>query len=189
MIFTGFTAGIKWKLYRIPTNDNCHINITDTEKELSHMQKINALRRLFLNLCSQTISILRTFSACQLVFYFAEFVSDFSEKIFYSLASLFWGNIFNCGFQCFSCDIIRSADNSSVLWFRRQKADCYSGCVPDIKGVFCVKADIMIDLVYGYSIPETCSKVQKRVSAAIENMTGLEVKDVNIRVAGITVNE
>lgn len=52
-----------------------------------------------------------------------------------------------------------------------------------------VKADLMIDIVYGYSIPETCSKVQNRVSAAIQNMTGLEVLDVNIRVAGITTNE
>ena len=48
-----------------------------------------------------------------------------------------------------------------------------------------VKADLAIDLVYGYSIPETCSKVQDRVRTSIENMTGLEVKDVNIRVAGI----
>ena len=48
-----------------------------------------------------------------------------------------------------------------------------------------VKADLAIYLVYGYSIPETCSKVQNRVKTAIENMTGLEVKDVNIRVAGI----
>ena len=48
-----------------------------------------------------------------------------------------------------------------------------------------VKADLAIDLVYGNSIPETCSKVQDRVRTSIENMTGLEVKDVNIRVAGI----
>ena len=48
-----------------------------------------------------------------------------------------------------------------------------------------VKADLSIDLGYGYNIPETCSKVQSRVKTAIENMTGLEVQDVNIRVAGI----
>ena len=48
-----------------------------------------------------------------------------------------------------------------------------------------VKADLAIDRGYGYSIPETCSKVQDRVRTSIENMTGLEVKDVNIRVAGI----
>ena len=52
-----------------------------------------------------------------------------------------------------------------------------------------VEVDLAIDLVYGYSIPETCSKVQNRVSSAIENMTGRKVKDVNVRVAGITMND
>ena len=52
-----------------------------------------------------------------------------------------------------------------------------------------VEVDMAIDLVYGYSIPETCSKVQNRVSSAIENMTGLKAKDVNVRVAGITMND
>ena len=52
-----------------------------------------------------------------------------------------------------------------------------------------VSADLSIELVYGYSIPETCSKVQNRVRTAIENMTGLEVLDVNIRVAGIKMND
>lgn len=52
-----------------------------------------------------------------------------------------------------------------------------------------VKADLAVDLVYGYNIPETCSKVQDRVKTSIENMTGLEVKDVNISVSGITMND
>ena len=52
-----------------------------------------------------------------------------------------------------------------------------------------VQADLAIDLAYGYNIPETCSKVQDRVKTSIENMTGLEVKDVNIRVAGIKMND
>ena len=52
-----------------------------------------------------------------------------------------------------------------------------------------VKADLSSELVYGYSIPETCSKVQNKVRTAIENMTGLEVLDVNIRVAGISMND
>lgn len=52
-----------------------------------------------------------------------------------------------------------------------------------------VQADLAVDLVYGYSIPETCSKVQDRVKTSIENMTGLEVKDVNIRVSGIKMND
>ena len=52
-----------------------------------------------------------------------------------------------------------------------------------------VRVDLSIELVYGYSIPETCSKVQNKVRTAIENMTGLEVLDVNIRVAGISMND
>ena len=52
-----------------------------------------------------------------------------------------------------------------------------------------VEVDMAIDLVYGYSIPETCSKVQNIVSSAIENMTCLKVKDVNVRVAGIAMND
>lgn len=49
--------------------------------------------------------------------------------------------------------------------------------------------DLSIELVYGYSIPETCSKVQDRVRTAIENMTGLEALNVNIRVAGIKMTD
>ena len=41
----------------------------------------------------------------------------------------------------------------------------------------------------GYSIKEITTKVQEKVKAAIENMTGLEVADVNIRVAGVEVPE
>ena len=52
-----------------------------------------------------------------------------------------------------------------------------------------VRVDLSIELVYGCSIPETCSKVQSKVRTAVENMTGLEVLDVNIRVAGIKMND
>ncbi|MBO4902326.1 MAG: Asp23/Gls24 family envelope stress response protein [Lachnospiraceae bacterium] len=47
--------------------------------------------------------------------------------------------------------------------------------------------DVAIALImkYGYHIPTTCKKVQERVRSSIENMTGLKVNDVNIRVAGV----
>lgn len=50
-----------------------------------------------------------------------------------------------------------------------------------------VKAEVAIIMDYGYNIPETCQYVQKKVKNAIENMTGLKVIDVNIRIAGIKV--
>jgi uncharacterized alkaline shock family protein YloU len=42
---------------------------------------------------------------------------------------------------------------------------------------------------YGYNIPETCQNVQKRVKNSIENMTGLRVDHVNIRIAGVKLQE
>lgn len=48
-----------------------------------------------------------------------------------------------------------------------------------------VKVDLTVVIRYGFNIPATCSKVQDRVKTAIENMTGLQVTDVNIRIAGV----
>lgn len=47
---------------------------------------------------------------------------------------------------------------------------------------------IALNLKYGYNVMEVSAKVQEKVKIAIENMTGLKVADVNIRVAGIEVN-
>ena len=47
----------------------------------------------------------------------------------------------------------------------------------------------MLNLKYGYSIPDVCEKVQKKVKSAIENMTGLTVLDVNIKIAGVSLEE
>lgn len=51
-----------------------------------------------------------------------------------------------------------------------------------------VTVDATLNLKYGYNIKEVSAKVQEKVKVAIENMTGLNVADVNIRVAGIEVN-
>ena len=51
-----------------------------------------------------------------------------------------------------------------------------------------VKVELAILMEYGYHIPGTSQKVQERVKNAIENMTGLNVTDVNIRIAGVNMN-
>lgn len=51
-----------------------------------------------------------------------------------------------------------------------------------------VTVDAALNLKYGYNIKAVSEKVQEKVKVAIENMTGLKVADVNIRVAGIEVN-
>ncbi len=50
-----------------------------------------------------------------------------------------------------------------------------------------VSVDMSLQIKYGFSIPDTAAQVQDRVKAAIENMTGLEVADVNVRIEGIEV--
>lgn len=48
-----------------------------------------------------------------------------------------------------------------------------------------VKVDVAINIAYGYSIPEVSAKVQDKVKSAIENMTGLTVAVVNVRIASV----
>ena len=50
-----------------------------------------------------------------------------------------------------------------------------------------VKADIALIVEYGYSIPAISQKVQEKVKSTIENMTGLTVTDVNIRIARVNM--
>ena len=50
-----------------------------------------------------------------------------------------------------------------------------------------VTVSLKLNLQYGYNVLEVSGKVQEKVKTAIENMTGLTVADVNIRVAGVDI--
>jgi len=50
-----------------------------------------------------------------------------------------------------------------------------------------VSVDMALTIDYGYGIPETAKLVQEKVKNAIENMTGLTVKEVNVRIAGVNI--
>lgn len=52
-----------------------------------------------------------------------------------------------------------------------------------------VTVDVAIIVEYGYNIPAVSQKVQAKVKTAIENMTGLDVTDVNIRIAGVNMQQ
>lgn len=52
-----------------------------------------------------------------------------------------------------------------------------------------VTVALALNLKYGYSIMEVCKKVQDKVKTAIENMTGLSVADVNIRIVSVDMEE
>lgn len=60
------------------------------------------------------------------------------------------------------------------------------GVKVEVKGN-AVAVFLAVTVEYGYNIPATCQKVQAKVKAAIENMTGLTCTDVNIRIAGVKV--
>ncbi len=50
-----------------------------------------------------------------------------------------------------------------------------------------VKISIAISMDYGYNIPATCQMIQTKIKNAVENMTGLNCTDVNIRIVNIKV--
>ena len=52
-----------------------------------------------------------------------------------------------------------------------------------------VTVSLALNLKYNYSIVDVTAKVQERVKSDIENMTGLEVADINIRVAGVEMEQ
>lgn len=52
-----------------------------------------------------------------------------------------------------------------------------------------VTVQLAINIEYGYNVPQVSLKVQDRVKSAIENMTGLTVKEVNVSIAGVTLEE
>ena len=52
-----------------------------------------------------------------------------------------------------------------------------------------VTVSLALNMKYNYSIVDVTAKVQEKVKSAIENMTGLEVADINIRVAGVEMDD
>ncbi len=52
-----------------------------------------------------------------------------------------------------------------------------------------VSVEVALNIAFGYAIPEVSAKVQEKVKTAIENMTGLEVSSVNIRIAAVDLGK
>ncbi len=48
-----------------------------------------------------------------------------------------------------------------------------------------VSVELKLNMEFGRNILETSKKVQEKVKTSIENMTGLEVADVNIHIASV----
>lgn len=50
-----------------------------------------------------------------------------------------------------------------------------------------VRVNLYVTVEYGYNIPVVSQQIQSKIKSAIENMTGLQVTDVNIRIAGVNM--
>ena len=50
-----------------------------------------------------------------------------------------------------------------------------------------VSVVLSLNLEFGFSVPEVSRRVQEKVKAAIENMTGLEVLEVSIQIEGVNI--
>jgi len=48
-----------------------------------------------------------------------------------------------------------------------------------------VRVDIPLIIKYGYNIPEVAKNVQENVRCALEKMSSLSIKDINVNVQGI----
>lgn len=66
------------------------------------------------------------------------------------------------------------------------KSSQAKGVKVEVKGKN-VNVDLAVIMEYGYNIPATCQAVQQKVKNAIENMTGLNCLDVDIRIAGVNM--
>lgn len=77
---------------------------------------------------------------------------------------------------------------SSGLTGRKGKKNLAKGVEIDIaeNEIIC---DINVQLDYGVKIMETAKEIQQRVKNAIENMTGLLVKEVNLHVSGLNMKK
>ncbi len=50
-----------------------------------------------------------------------------------------------------------------------------------------VVVNLTLNIQYGCSVPEVSESVQEKVKTSIENMTGLHVAEVNVRIASVAV--
>ena len=52
-----------------------------------------------------------------------------------------------------------------------------------------VRIGLSLFIEYGYSAPKVCRKVQEKVKSAVESMTGMNVTEINVRIAGVNIDK
>ena len=80
-------------------------------------------------------------------------------------------------------DGVRRISPNSVLDFLGKKAS--SSIKVELTKGDEVKVDIPVYIKYGFNIPDIANRIQENVRLALEKMTNLSIKDININVQGI----
>ncbi|MDY6834358.1 MAG: Asp23/Gls24 family envelope stress response protein [Chloroflexota bacterium] len=81
--------------------------------------------------------------------------------------------------------------NVGTSSFRRTLAETFGGSEKKARGVTVeqgrkeVIADLTIQVIYGFSIPQIVIEVRRKVGARLLEMAGLIAKDININVTGL----
>ncbi|MBS7316532.1 MAG: Asp23/Gls24 family envelope stress response protein [Clostridiaceae bacterium] len=52
-----------------------------------------------------------------------------------------------------------------------------------------VAIELCVQMTYGIKIPQTALKVQQKVKMAVESMTGLTVRNINVTVSGVSFDK
>ena len=79
-----------------------------------------------------------------------------------------------------------AGDITKDLMSKLSKKALSNGVKVDISENF-VKLTLSVNLKYGFNVMEVSKKIQEKTKNSVENMTGLTVSEVNVRVAGISV--
>jgi len=77
---------------------------------------------------------------------------------------------------------------SGALVSRMGIKDLARGVKVEISGEE-VAVDLRLNICYGYAIPEVSKAVQERVVSSINSMTGLTVREVNVKISGVVNKE
>ncbi|SDY56494.1 Uncharacterized conserved protein YloU, alkaline shock protein (Asp23) family [Evansella caseinilytica] len=52
-----------------------------------------------------------------------------------------------------------------------------------------INVDVFVIISYGVSIPDVCKKIQENIFQTLKNMTAIELKEVNIHVVGVQLEQ
>lgn len=71
----------------------------------------------------------------------------------------------------------------------RSAMNALSKCVRIISNENTLNVQMVLNIRYGYSLPETTKKVQEKVKDTLESMTGLKVASVNISISDVKIEK